>query len=137
MLLYRAYFKLTNCVKSLKDANDYLKADDMTKYLKQENRIPESIRNKVEKIEWSLKDESSGTIDLGASETLSKEELQYISDFVASQCDDGLGSGFSEQDFAYYEDEGLTGYEGSDWDNETIVASMIPGSDNFRFFFIA
>lgn len=120
MYIYRTYFKLTACVKDLSDAQAYLTADDMTKYLKDDNRIAEDIRNAVEKIEWRLKDESSGYVELLTNKALSATELKSISNFVSGQTSDGLGPGFEEQDFSNYQDSGLDGYEGSNWDDEQI-----------------
>ena len=120
---YRTYFKLTACVNDFNAAQEYLKEDDMTVYLKEDSRL-KSVSQFVEKIEWILKDESSGYIDLTTNKELTTEQLAIISDWVSGQNSDGLGEGFEQQDFACYEDEGLTGYEGSDWDNETIMASF-------------
>ena len=52
----------------------------MTKYLKDDNRIPEAVRNVVEQIEWHLKDESSGFVELSTNKALSSTELKYIYD---------------------------------------------------------
>ena len=120
---YRTYFKLTACVNDLNAAQEYLKAEDMTIYLKEDSRL-KSVSQFVEKIEWILKDESSGYIDLTTNKELTAEQLAIISDWVSGQNSDGLGEGFEQQNFACYEDEGLIGYEGSKWDNETIIASF-------------
>ena len=132
-MLYRTFFKLTACVNDLNAAKDYLTEDDMTVYLKEDSRIPKNISDAVTKIEWILKDEFSGCIDLTTTSELSTEDLKKISDWVKGQNSDGLGEGFEQQSFACYEDEGLTGYEGSNWDNETIMASFDWETNDYIF----
>lgn len=124
MFIYRTLFALTAPVTDILDANVYLHEEDMTIYLKDDNSISEDVRNAVEKIEWTLKDESSGYIELKTIRELSDTELKSISEFVSDQTSDGIGEGFESQSFAQYEDEGLDGYEGSDWDDEIITASF-------------
>lgn len=124
MFIYRTLFALTAPVTDILDANAYLHEEDMTVYLKDDNSISEDVRNAVEKIEWTLKDESSGYIELKTIRELSDIELKSISEFVSGQTSDGIGEGFESQSFAQYEDEGLNGYEGSDWDDEIITASF-------------
>ena len=136
MYTYRAYFKLTACVKDLADAQNYLKSDDMTKYLKDDTRIPEDVRNAVEQIEWHLKDESSGFVELSANKALSSTELKYISKFASGQVSDGLGPGFEDQDFANYVDEGLEGFENSSWDDE-VIKVMFEWPNEYIFEFIS
>lgn len=136
MYIYRTYFKLTACVTDVLAAQDYLTEDDMTEYLKNDSRIPEDIRNAVENIEWHLKDEDSGHIELTTNRALSATEIKPISDWVSGQNSDGLGEGFEQQSFACYEDEGLDGYDGDDWDNETIMASFDWQSNEHIFEFI-
>ena len=133
MYLYRTYFNLTNCVNDVSAARDYLTDDDMTVYLKNETRIPENVREAVVKIEWRLNDEWSGYIDLTTNCQLSAAELKPISEFVSGQNSDGLGEGFSQQDFAWYEDEGLIGYEGEDWDNEMVEAEFDWETNEYLF----
>lgn len=136
MYIYRTYFKLTACVKDLSDAQAYLTADDMTKYLKDDNRIAEDIRNAVEKIEWRLKDESSGYVELLTNKALSSTELKYISKFASGQVSDGLGPGFEDQGFANYVDEGLEGFENSSWDDE-VIKVMFEWPNEYIFEFIS
>lgn len=136
MYIYRTYFKLTACVNDLSAAQEYLTEDDMTVYLKDDDRISEKVRNAVEKIEWVLKDEDSGYIELTTNEALSATELKEVSKYVSGQNSDGLGEGFTQQSFAYYEDEGLEGYAESDWDNETIMASFDWQSNEYIFEFV-
>jgi hypothetical protein len=136
MYIYRTYFRLTDCVNDVSAAQEYLTEDDMTKYLKGDNRIPENVRNAAENIEWILKDEQSGYIELKLNTQLSDNELQYISEWVSGQNSDGLGESFEQQDFANYCDEGLQGYEDEDWDDEWIMASFDWETNDYKFEFI-
>lgn len=136
MYVYRTYFTLVACVNDLSAAQEYLTEDDMTVYLKEDNRIPEDVRNAVEKIEWHLTDECSGNIELQTNRALSADELKPISEWVGGQNSDGLGEGFEQQEFANYEDEGLEGYDESDWDNEWIMASFDWKTNEYIFEFV-
>lgn len=136
MYIYRTYFNLTACVTDLLAAQEYLTEDDMTSYLKDDSRIPEDVRNAVEKIEWNLVDEDSGNIELTTNRALSAAELKSISEYVSGQNSDGLGEGFEQQDFANYKDEGLEGYSESNWDDEWITASFDWESNDYTFEFV-
>lgn len=133
MFTYRTYFNLTNAVNDFEEARKYLTEDNMTAYLKGDSRIPEDVRSAVDNIVWILKDIASGYIELTANRSLSTQELESISKFVSGQNSDGLGEGFEQQDFAFYEDEGLVGYEGEEWDNEMITASFDWQTNNYLF----
>lgn len=133
MFTYRTYFNLTNAVNDFEEARKYLTEDNMTAYLKGDSRIPEDVRSVVDNIVWILKDIASGYIELIANRSLSTQELESISKFVSGQNSDGLGEGFEQQDFACYEDEGLVGYEGEEWDNEMITASFDWQTNNYLF----
>lgn len=133
MFTYRTYFNLTNAVNDFEEARKYLIEDNMTAYLKGDSRIPEDVRSAVDNIVWILKDIASGYIELTANRSLSTQELESISKFVSGQNSDGLGEGFEQQDFACYEDEGLVGYEGEEWDNEMITASFDWQTNNYLF----
>lgn len=108
----------------------------MTKYLKDDNRIPEDVRNAAEQIEWRLKDESSGFVELSTNKALSSTELKYISKFASGQVSDGLGPGFEDQDFANYVEEGLEGFENSSWDDE-VIKVMFEWPNEYIFEFIS
>ena len=136
MYVYRTYFKLTASVTDIEAANSYLNEDDMTQYLKHDTRIPEEVRNAIEKIEWRLKDENSGIIELSTTKALSATELKTVSKWVYGQNSDGLGEGFEQQSFASYTDEGLDGYDDSDWDDEYIMASFDWKINEYIFEFI-
>ena len=49
-MLYRTYFKLTNCVADFEEARQYLAADDMTKYLIEDKRASscKNIRGSIQ-----------------------------------------------------------------------------------------
>jgi hypothetical protein len=129
--IYRRPFLLTDPVKDFAAASEYLLADDMTKYLKEDKRIDQNIRDTIQSIQWILIDTSSGYVELISNSILDSNALDSLKDFVEGQNDSGLGAGFSEQDFANYVDEGLIGYEGSHWDDEEISVGI--NSSNVDF----
>lgn len=99
---YYIGFDLKYPVIDFEAAKNYLIEDDMTKYLKEDTRIPESARNKVEHIEWKLQVEDHGVIEVITNATLTDEENKKIVSFINGQCD-GLMEGFEQQDFACYD----------------------------------
>lgn len=103
--LYETEFNLLAHVNDFDEASRYLTEDDMTVYLKEDDRIPVEVRNAVCKIEWELTDTNCGTINLITTRKMNEEELKYISDYVSGQNSDGLGEGFEQQDFAEEFDE--------------------------------
>ena len=100
--VYRAEFRLTAEVKDFDAAYRYLTIDDMTGYL-HDAEVPGS--DKVVSIEWILEDESSGYIEVVASEELLLGEKKCISEWIKGQNSDGLGEGFEQQDWACYTEE--------------------------------
>lgn len=110
---YRTKFKLSNYVLDLDAAQGYLTEDDMVNYLLKELddscsyfQIPMShLKDKILGVNWHLEDENSGYIELITTEEIPQAELNQISEWVRGQCSDGLGEGFEQQDFAFYEDE--------------------------------
>lgn len=138
MYLYRTYFKLTNDVIDFEEARRYLIEDDMTVYLKDDNRrCSPSTGKKIVKIEWILKEVDSGHIDLTTTEELTQAELDNISDWVRGQNSDGLGEGFEQQDFAFYSDEEYEDYDDEnydyDYDDYTIMASFDWKTNDYKF----
>lgn len=102
---YRARFHLYCPVNNYDKAKDYLKAENMTKYLRDYlSKIPE-LQYKIENIEWDLTDEQNGFIIVKTNAGLFENEASKISDWIKSQCADGLGEGFEQQDFAMIFDE--------------------------------
>lgn len=137
MYIYKTLFNLTACVNDFDAAYNYLLDDDMTVYLHNDTtRIPQEVRDAVTSIKWILKDECSGYIELETNRSLSAEELKYISSYVSGQNSDGLGEGFEDQDFACYDDEGLSGFDNDDWDNEEIRASFDWQINSYIFEFV-
>ena len=104
-MLYRTYFNLEYPVKDFDAAYEYLIEDDMTKYLKGDNRCPDET--KINKIEWILEDEQSGHIDLITNQELSPKELDSISDWISGQNSDRIGESFEQKDFACYPESDL------------------------------
>lgn len=99
---YVTYFKLTNKVLDLDDANVYLSDDDHVKYLKGDSRVNDNISKAVDSIQYYLTDTQSGYIEVTTSRIMSEEELSEISTFISGYNADGLGEGFADQNFAYY-----------------------------------
>lgn len=142
MYIYRTYFKLTAYVLDLDEANRFLQEDDMTGYLKHDSRIPKTLQESIDKIEWHLTDEESGNIELISDKELSSDELNIISNWVIGQCSDGLGESFEQQDFACYEvdEDGdvLDRRRAWDYDGETeeVMASFDYKKNSYTFEFI-
>lgn len=134
-MIYRTYFKLDYPVLDINDAQEYLSEDDMTEYLKDDNRISKSTRNNVTNISWILQDEQSGYIELETKVELSDLELMSISNWVSGQNSDGLGEGFEQQGFANYQDyeydvdEDDFGYDSNGW----VMASFDWRTNDYKF----
>jgi len=104
---YYTKFNLESPVNDFEAAQSYLTEDDMTQYLLDDDRIPQSGRDKVKSVTWDLKDNDSGTIWVITTAELTEEESAAISDWISGQNSDGLGEGFEQQSFAenYYNPE--------------------------------
>ena len=100
--IYRTNFNLTEPVMSIEDANDYLSSEDMTKYIKNDNKIPSNISYFIDRIKWRLTTEHSGYIELTTTLKLEENELQKISEWVSGQNSDDLGDSFANQYFSRY-----------------------------------
>lgn len=138
MYIYRTYFKLTACVNDFDAAYRYLREDDMKYYLKDDSRCPDDVYNKIISIDWILQDECSGYIELKTTEALNDVELNNISDWVSGQNSDGLGEGFEQQSFAYYENEDEEydesySYDTDDYDYLYITAEFDWRTNNYKF----
>lgn len=142
MYVYRTYFNLEYPVTDFEEARGYLTEEDMTKYLKDDSRIDASVRDAVVKIEWVLKYEQSGYIELQTNKELTATELKSISEWVSGQNSDGLGEGFEQQDFACYDvdEDGEPIDQRRAWDyegeTETVMASFDWQSNNYLFEFV-
>lgn len=117
---YLQEFSMKSPVNDLEAAQNYLTEDDMTQYL------PENLKEKINKVEWQLNDESSGEIVVMANNELSEEEENELYDWIEGQNSDGLGEGFEQQEFAesYYDpnsgDGPYTRYEAEEEINRRI-----------------
>ena len=100
-IIYKAYFELTNPVINISEARSYLTDDDMLYYMDEDDI---NFKNAIESISWILETEDSGYIEVISSRELSYNECKIISDYIKGQNSDGLGEGFEQQDFAFYED---------------------------------
>lgn len=88
---YYIPFNLSYPVIDFEAAKNYLIEDDMTKYLKEDNRIPQSARDKVMHIEWKLQSEDHGVIEVQVEgDALTDEENKAIVAFISGQNSDGL-----------------------------------------------
>lgn len=131
---YRTYFKLTAPVNDFESAYKYLREDNMTTYLLDDDRC-KSCKDDIHYIRWTLVDDESGYIDLETFRELSEEELDKISDWVSGQNSDGLGEGFEQQDFAYYLDEEFVDEDDSYEDDESnyIMSSFDWRTNKYKF----
>lgn len=98
MYKYQTRFNLLAAVLDIDAAQAYLSEDDMLDYFDNE-----AIKSKLKSIDWILEDDVSGYIEVIANEELSDDELEEIADYIKGQNSDGLGEGFSSQDFANYD----------------------------------
>lgn len=98
---YRTRFNLTTCVNDYDKAAAYLAADDMAAYLKGDPRSETLKPEEILRCDWVLEDECSGYIECEFTRELTADELTGVSDWISGQASDGLGEGFSQQDFAW------------------------------------
>ena len=84
------------------EARDYLFDADMTMILKEDKRIDKDTLDKIQSIWWTLVDNTHGNIFMRTTTALRDDELKAIRNWCDGQNSDGLGAGFSEQDFAQY-----------------------------------
>lgn len=94
-ICYITRFNLSFPVNDIDAADDYLQDDIMLDYFDEG-----PLKDKLAYIEWYMSTESSGNIMVAAKEELTRDELNEISRFISGQNSDGLGEGFSQQDFA-------------------------------------
>ena len=100
-MIYRIKFRLSDPVNNLEEAQSYLSSDDMTTYLIDD--VEDRLKSVITKIEWIQDTDISGYVELRTNDYLNEEDLDWIRDWVDGQNSDGLGSGYSDQDFANYE----------------------------------
>ena len=113
MVKYYIGFTLSSKINDDDDAKKYLEDADMTEILLDETDVSQ-FKDKIVSIAWRLVDSWIGYIVLTTNVELSDKELEIISDWVDTQNSDGLGEGFSGQDFAFDEENdeyaGITTY---------------------------
>lgn len=132
MTTYRTYFNLTAPVINFDDAKNYLQEDDMTDYLRRDSRFPKTLDGKdIISIDWILRTESSGYIELITNRKLTKDELDFISDWISGQNSDGIGEGFEQQDFACYSLNDDNYYD--DYDDNWIMAEFDWQTNDYGF----
>lgn len=128
---YRTNFNLTDGVKDMSAAQEYLDEDDMSVYLLGD--FPQ-LASKKPKIRWILTHPNKGYITLKSEEPIDRETLDEISKWVAGQNADGLGEGFEQQDFAYYAtDEPWGNPDDEDYEEEYIECSFDWEKNEYKF----
>lgn len=101
MCKYCMAFQLSEPVNSLELARNYLlDATDMVDILKEEKEVV-PFKDSIIWIDWVLYDRRFGYVRLVTKDELSEEQLKVVKEWVDNQNSDGLGEGFSGQDFAY------------------------------------
>lgn len=101
MCKYCMAFQLSEPVNNLEQARDYLlDATDMVDILKEEKEVV-PFKDSIIWIDWVLYDRRFGYVRLVTKDELSEEQLKVVKEWVDNQNSDGLGEGFSGQDFAY------------------------------------
>lgn len=99
-MIYKAELQLSEPLleENFKEAQMYLEDDDMTNYL------PEELTDKITEIRWILEDESGGYYKIVSEDELTFLDFEKINEWISEQNLDGLGEGFSQQDFSELED---------------------------------
>ncbi len=136
---YKTNFKLDYPVLDVREAEEYLQEDDMTKYLIDDlqnyRKVAQEEVDKVEDIYWTMTSDSTGSIVLTANDKLLPDTLAKISEWVSGQCSDGLGEGFEQQPFASYDDPDGGYYDDDDEyvDNSYCMASFDWQTNDYKF----
>lgn len=120
-MIYRIKFRLLDPVNDLEEAQSYLSSDDMTTYLIDD--AEDRLKSIITKIEWIQDTNISGYIELQTNNHLSEEDLDWIRDWIDGQNSDGLGSGYSEQDFANYETTSIREI-GNEYEDDSILETV-------------
>lgn len=94
--LYRTYFDLSDDIpdEHWMEARKYLDEDNMVNYL------PDKLSEKVILIQYDLITNNRGFINIISNSPLTQEELIELKNELDGQNSDGLGEGFSQQEFA-------------------------------------
>ena len=120
-MIYRIKFRLSDQVNNLEEAQSYLSSDDMTTYLIDD--VEDRLKSVITKIEWIQDTDISGYVELRTNDYLNEEDLDWIRDWVDGQNSDGLGSGYSEQDFANYETTSIREIE-NEYEDDSILETV-------------
>lgn len=115
---YRAAGSLTEPVSDIRAANEYLKRDDMTEYVKYSDLPHPEV---VHHIEWSLVTEGHWEVTVITDRALTDEESEKLSEWISGQNSDGLGEGFEQQAFA---EHGSDNEYSDDYDEEWSMSSF-------------
>lgn len=94
--LYRTYFDLSDDIPDeyWKRARRYLAEDNMAQYLSGD------LSKKIIVIQYDLITNNRGFINIISNTLLTQKELIELKDELDGQNSDGLGEGFSQQEFA-------------------------------------
>lgn len=120
-MIYRIKFRLSDPVNNLEEAQSYLSSDNMTTYLIDD--VEDRLKSVIMKIEWIQDTNTSGYVELQTNDYLSEEDLNWIRDWIDGQNSDGLGSGYSEQDFANYETTSIREVE-NEYEDDSILETV-------------
>lgn len=110
-ICYITDFTLSFPVNDIDAADEYLQDDVMLDYFDEG-----PLKDKLISIEWYMKNDYQGYITVASTEELTREELDEISEFISGQNSDGLGEGFSQQDFAEVDIYGEPQQATFDWE---------------------
>ena len=110
-ICYITDFALSFPVNDVDAADEYLQDDEMLYYF---DKGP--LKDKLISIEWYIKTDSQGNVIVTSKEELTRDELDEISRFISGQNSDGLGEGFSQQDFAEVDIYGEPQQSTFDWE---------------------
>lgn len=112
LYIYRTNFNLTAPVRPdlFKAAQDYLYEDNIVEYIDGYSNELDSLKKHIKSIRFCLKDIDNGYIEVQVYKKLNQLERDVVSEYISGQCSDGIGEGFSCQDFANYDDSIV------DWD---------------------
>lgn len=108
---YITDFALSFPVNDVDAADEYLQDDVMLDYFDEG-----PLKDKLASIEWYMRTNSAGNIMVTSKEELTRDELDEISRFISGQNSDGLGEGFSQQDFAEVDIYGEPQQSTFDWE---------------------
>lgn len=110
-ICYITDFALSFPVNDVDAADEYLQGDEMLYYFDEGE-----LKDKLISIEWYMKNDYQGNVMVTSKEELTREELDEVSRFISGQNSDGLGEGFSQQDFAEVDIYGEPQQATFDWE---------------------